>query len=96
MILKFFQKFSYFNSILYRLERVPLNKYNYNNEFNIICDIGIKNNFDINTIKKIHKKIKVKLQNQINILPSNAINYCPMKYHIFLIKLNLSTCDCLY
>jgi len=80
----FSQKFAYFNSILYRLERVPLNKSNYNNEFNIICDIGIKNNFDINTIKKIHKKIKGKLRNQINILPNNAINYCPMKYHNFL------------
>ena len=53
-------------------------------KFNTICDIGIKNNFDINTIKKIHKKIKVKLQNQISILRSNAFNYCPMKYHNFL------------
>ena len=54
----FSQKFAHFNYILYRLERVPLRKSNYNNEFNIICDIGIRNNFDINTIKKIHKKLK--------------------------------------
>jgi hypothetical protein len=80
----FSQKYAYFNSILYRLERVPLNKYNYHNELNIICDIAIKNNFNINTIKKIHKKIKVKLKNPNYILPSNTINYCSMKYHNFL------------
>lgn len=39
----------------------------------------------MNTIKEIHiKKITVNLQNLIYILPGNAINYCPNKYHKFL------------
>jgi len=65
----------YKNLLILILFYIGLNKFNYNNEFNIICDIGIKNDFNINTIKKIHKEIKVKLQNQINIPPNNIIDY---------------------
>lgn len=37
---------SLFNSILYKFKSVPLNKSNYDYEFNIICNVSIKNNFD--------------------------------------------------
>lgn len=38
---------SYFNSILCRLERTPLNKNNYQCELNIIYDIAHKNNLNL-------------------------------------------------
>ena len=71
------QKISFFNSIFYRLERIPLNKTNYEHELNIIYNIAHRNNFNLNTIKKIHKRIKEKI---IHNSPNNVVNYCSMKY----------------
>lgn len=52
---QFSKEVSYFNSLFYRLERIPLNEFNYVNKLNITNDVGIKNNFDIIPLKKIHK-----------------------------------------
>lgn len=38
-------------------QRIPLNKFNYDNEYNIICEVRIENDFDIKTMKKICKEI---------------------------------------
>ena len=62
---------------MYRLERIPLNKYNYQHELNIIYNIDDRNNFNLNTIKKIHKRIKEKIKHNT---PNNIIKYCSMKY----------------
>lgn len=35
----------YFNFLLCRLERIPLNKFNCQNEFNVNYDVGIKTIF---------------------------------------------------
>lgn len=43
----FSQIVSFFDVLLYILERILLNKFNYKNKFNTICDKGINNNFDI-------------------------------------------------
>lgn len=50
----------YFYAIFYQLERtsIPLNKNNYQRELNIIYDTAHKNNFNLNTIKKIHKRVQ--------------------------------------
>lgn len=73
------QKISYFNALFYRLERIPLNKTNYQNELNIIYDIAIRNKFNLETIKKIHKNIKNKIVNNAS-SPINNFKYCSMKY----------------
>lgn len=52
-----FSHFSHFDSIICRLERVLLNKFDYKNQFNIIFNIGMKNYFNINRIKTIYKQI---------------------------------------
>jgi hypothetical protein len=46
------QKESFLNSTNYRLECVPLNKYNYQHELNVIYNIANKNN--CNYIKSIN------------------------------------------
>lgn len=43
-----------------RLKYISINKFNFENEFNIILDIEIKNNFGINN-KIIDKKFKKKI-----------------------------------
>lgn len=40
-----------YNFLLHQLKRIPLNKFNYENVFNIISDVEFKNNFDIKTKK---------------------------------------------
>lgn len=52
------QKIIYFNSILCRLEKISFKQIKYNYEFNIIRTIAVNNNFNTNTIKKIHNKTK--------------------------------------
>lgn len=65
-------------------------KLNHENEFNIVCDKQMKNHFDVKTIKKrLHKKIKEKLNIPNDIPPNNirrAIIYCPIKYHDLLFQ----------
>lgn len=82
LTVRFLEKVSYFNPLLYTLKHIPLNKVNYENECNIICDVYIKNNFDIQIIKKSHK--------HYIILIKKAIDNCPMKYYnLFLRRLPL-------
>lgn len=60
------------------LERFSLNKYICKHEFNIICNTGIKNNFDLKTvINNILRKIRKKLKYPTN--SNNNIINCPMK-----------------
>lgn len=63
---------------MYKLKRIPLNKLNCENEFNIISDTIIKNNLYLKTIKKIKDKL-----NTPNNMSSDkkVINYSSMKYH---------------
>lgn len=68
----------FFNSIFYKLERIPLNKHNYLHELDIIYNIVHKNNFNLNTVTKIHKRIKQKIIPKPN---TNIVNYCSMKYN---------------
>jgi len=46
---------TFFNYILYRLERVPVSNDDYKNELNIIRSYRFKNNFNLNTINKNHR-----------------------------------------
>lgn len=52
LTISFLEKVSHFNPLFYRLEYITVNKVNYANECNIICDVYIKNSFDIKIIKK--------------------------------------------
>lgn len=66
----------YFNSLLYRLEHIQPNKFNYENDYNIICNVCIKNNFDIKIIKNSYK--------HYIILIKKAIDNCSIKHQNFL------------
>lgn len=41
-------KITFYNSIFYNLERVPLNKHNYQHELNIMFNTVQRNNFNLN------------------------------------------------
>lgn len=72
---------SYFYFLLYTLGRVPINKFNYENIFNIICYVRMKNNFDIKSKKNL-KNI------YIYIIPiicyQNNVDNCLIYYYSFL------------
>ena len=62
---------------MYRLKPIILSKYNYQHELHIIYNIADRNNLNLNTIKKIHKRIKEKIKHNT---PNNIMKYCSMKY----------------
>lgn len=50
----------FFNSMFYRLECIPLNKFDYQHEITIIYYIAHKSNLSLNIIKKIYKHTEEK------------------------------------
>ena len=55
-------KFANFRFLLNRLNQIPISKNNYRTEFNNILQIATYNNFPINKIYQLNKKIKNKIQ----------------------------------
>lgn len=49
----------YLNFLLYTLVRVSIKKFNYENRFNIICYVRMKNNFAIKSKRKFKKNIYI-------------------------------------
>jgi len=66
------QKMAAFNSLIYRMLRLPLNDTNKAIEREIIQQIATDNGYSIKTINKLENKIKQKLNNQV--IPTSQQN----------------------
>ena len=81
-------KMAVFNSMIYRMLRIPLNNTERNKERKIIQQIAVKNGYKIKTINKLENKIKHKITNKIpknttfkNSSINNNIKYTTFTYY---------------
>lgn len=78
------QKESNLNFLLNRLNNIPLNKRNYNNELNKIIEIGIYNNFSKDEVLKLNRNIINKINKRkmttLNRIQDDTNKYYKMTY----------------
>src|SRR5436190_1276689 len=75
------QKMAAFRSMFYRLEKIPMEVQDYQNELNIINFIGHKNGYSKTEIEKVHSRVKYRITNGKGQQLDENRTYASVEYH---------------